>query len=157
MRVDHKNGQNVNICLDYNEIENNFYFMKKWWLKHTFKDKNGNDLEFRGWINTVALDERDFPDMLEGTFWAKSDETTIYNGKQMMDGHFDIGFGEDENYVFGNVYPVYLASGINYNDLSRSNANSILLANEPLPTFPYFATKIEDCLDLEMTYIMKVC
>lgn len=154
--IDHKNEQNVNIHLDYNEIENEFYFIKKWWLKHTFKDKNGNDLEFRGWINTVALDERDFPDMLEGIFWAKSDETTIYNGEQMMEGYFDIGFGEDENYVLGHVYPVYLESGIDYNNISRSNVDSILSANEPLLTFPYFEAKIENCLDLEMTYIIKV-
>ena len=156
IRIDHENGENVNICLDDNETENEFYFIKKWWINHTFKDKNGNDLEFRGWINTVALDERDFPDMLEGTFWAKSDETTIQNGEQMMEGYFDIGFGEDGNYVLGNVYPVYLESGIDYNNLSRSNTNSILSANEPLSPFPYFEAKIEDCLDLEMTYIIKV-
>jgi hypothetical protein len=156
MRIDHENKQNVVKFVNASTAVTAKYFMKKWWLEHNFKDKFGNDLQFRGWINTVALDLDDFPETLSGSFWASKVEENgrLKDGTVGMLGHFDIGFGEDDNYVFGSVYPVYLSKSINYsNNPSREKAELILEACKPLEMYDRFEARIEDCLVLSSTYV----
>lgn len=90
--INHKNGLTIKPI----ETEKcpKKYYLKKWYLKYIFKYKNGNNLEFKGWINTTALNKNYFPETLRSNFWLKANKTTIYKGEQMMSGCFDIGFGE---------------------------------------------------------------
>lgn len=156
MFIHHRNGQNVVQWLDqYPEV----YYMKKWWLEYAFQDAQGRNLQFRGWINTCALNRHDFPETLEGTFWVSKVEENgfLRNGDIGMNGNFDIGFGEENNHVIGSVYPVYLSEGVNFAaSPSREGAEMILKALTPVPRFERFEARIEDCLVLSKTYIDEV-
>ena len=148
MLIHHENKTNVFKKLEVADS----LFMKKWWLEHTFKDSKGRNLQFRGWINTKAISEEDFPEQIEGNFWVSKCEKDS-KGTYRINGHFDIGFGEQDNYVFGSVYPI---ENINYSELNREKAMSILKALEPLDYFDKFEARIEDCLKLNSTYVDKV-
>ena len=155
-KIDHERGRNVLKTIDYAEVEG--YYTKKWWLEKTFKDNEGREVQFRGWINTHALDERDFPDTLEGTFWLEAchdpNDRKIY-GEACFSGCFDFGFGEDNNFVFGNVYPIYLEKGVNWNSQTRAGAENTLRANNAVDSMTWNRVegKIEDCLVPSKTYI----
>lgn len=130
-------------------------FMKKWWLEHTFQ-VDGHRVQFRGWINTTAERKEDFPDMIYGSFWARQDPTLDSDG---MSGRFRLDGDESDegNYVFGSVYPVYLEDGLVFGGVRhRETADMILRANEPIAAYPKFEARIEDCVDLDGTYIVKI-
>lgn len=125
-------------------------YMKKWWLNHTFQI-SGHNVEFRGWINTMAARKEDFPEMIYGTFWAKKDPEGVW-GRFVLD---DKSNGSD-NFVFGQVYPTYLAEGIRYGGVrNMCDTERIIQSAEPLKQFPKFEARIEECVDLGSTYIVK--
>lgn len=154
LTINHVNGKNCNISKEYPKV----YYMKKWWLEHKFLNEEGKVIEFKGWINTIALSKEDFPEVLQGTFWAsKVPENGYYKGNIGMKGRFDIGFGEENNYIIGSCYPSYLLDDIDFqNNPTREKAELILKSNKPLPRFPYFQAKIEDCLIPEKSYITAI-
>ena len=128
--------------------------MKKWWLEHEFR-VDGHKGQFRGWINTTAERKEDFPDMIYGSFWARQGPALDGDG---MSGRFHLdGEESDEgNYVFGSVYPVYLADSVRLNGVrDRKTADLILMANEPLASYPKFEARIEDCVKIDGTYIVE--
>ena len=128
--------------------------MKKWWLDHEFR-VDGHKVQFRGWINTTAERKEDFPDMIYGSFWARQGPALDGDG---MSGRFHLdGEESDEgNYVFGSVYPVYLADSVRLNGVrDRKTADLILMANEPLASYPKFEARIEDCVKIDGTYIVE--
>lgn len=134
-------------------------FMKKWWLEHIFQDEEGRNVEFRGWINTIAERKEDFPDTISGTFWASKDPETngYYNGEVAMNGHFDIdgSTNKDDQFVFGSVYPIYLVEGLNLDGNFRAGAERIIEAQKPVEQYHRFEARIEDCLKLDGTYIIE--
>ena len=128
--------------------------MKKWWLEHEFR-VDGHKVQFRGWINTTAERKEDFPDMIYGSFWARQGPALDGDG---MSGRFHLdGEESDEgNYVFGSVYPVYLADSVRLNGVrDRKTADLILMANEPLASYPKFEARIEYCVKIDGTYIVE--
>ena len=128
--------------------------MKKWWLEHEFR-VDGHKVQFRGWINTTAERKEDFPDMIYGSFWARQGPALDGDG---MSGRFHLdGEESDEgNYVFGSVYPVYRADSVRLNGVrDRKTADLILMANEPLASYPKFEARIEDCVKIDGTYIVE--
>ena len=127
-------------------------FMKKWWLEHEFLVE-GQRVEFHGWINTTAERKEDFPDMLYGTFWASKNPETDGDGMRGM-FHLDGDESEEDGYVFGSVYPVYLLDGFSIDKiLDRETADRLVQATSPMEAFPRFEARIEDCVDKDYTYI----
>lgn len=127
--------------------------MRKWWLERHFKDEQGRHILFRGWINTRALREEDFPDILEGKFWAESVKTK--ENKLSMMGFYDIGFGEkdQDHFVFGHVYPLYYVEGLDsFGKRTRENETNVLKAQEPVE-FKRFEASLEDCIQPQFAYV----
>ena len=93
--------------------------------------------------------------MIYGSFWARQGPALDGDG---MSGRFHLdGEESDEgNYVFGSVYPVYLADSVRLNGVrDRKTADLILMANEPLASYPKFEARIEDCVKIDGTYIVE--
>lgn len=150
-RIHHKKGHNV-----YEELEEypDVFYMKKWWIEHKFKGDNGEDLIFKGWINTNALSKEDFPETLEGTYWVESE---YYNGGIGHNGHFDIGFGEKDNYVLGSVsYDIDSIDFSKYSDRQKAELFVKYLDKKIDFLYPRIDGKLENDIVLRKTYIDTV-
>ena len=125
--------------------------IERWWLGHQC-EMDGHKVEFRGWINTIAERKEDFPEMIKGSFWAQKN-----SGERGMHGYFHLDDGSEGkyNFVCGAVYPIYLKEGI-CGVLNREDAEKIVHANEPLEGYPRFDARIEDCINLDLTYIQEI-
>lgn len=142
MKIHFKNGKPVNEILDTSPDQ---IYRKKWWLEYNFPD----GCQFRGWINTDALSEDDFPETITGTFWACRDKETGQHG------YFDLGLGEDGNWVLGSVYLPEFNIG-EYEMPNPEVMERALRTLQPVKSFERFDTRIEDCLVPEKTYVIPV-
>lgn len=119
-------------------------YLKKWWLETTLPDGR----RFWGFINTEAHDPKDFPETITGTFWTKKSKN-----EQAPRGYFELGDKVyDENFTIGNVYPKEKIKRAE----TLVDTQRFLKQMEPLNEWERIELKIEDCLNLDKTYIMKV-
>lgn len=116
--------------------------MKRWWLRFTTEE----GYRWTGWINTTADKEEDFPELLTGTFWSMRNEEGTW-------GRFELGDKNYEgNYVLGSMAgkEVILAE----HERTLEGYKRLLDSLDDLDTWERVERRIEDCLDLEMTYIL---
>ena len=118
-------------------------FMKKWWLK--FETEEGNC--WSGWINTTAEKRGDFPETLTGTFWTMRDEEGTW-------GEFELGDKNYEgNYVLGSMKGKEVILSEYERDVE--GFRRLIDSLDPLETWEREERRIEDCLNMEMTYITE--
>jgi hypothetical protein len=124
-----------------NEVKEPKRFMKKWWLEVNLPD----GCRWAGWINTVADSKNGLPESIFGTFWAEHLE-----GETGTRGRFDLGDGEEGNYVITAWMkgPAYIPK-----NHSSEEAERYFKAERSLPHWQRIHGRIEECLVLSNTYI----
>lgn len=128
-------------------------YIKKWKVEYVFSDGK----IYRGFLNTFADNEKDFPKELHGSFCAWCDEKGCH-GYFVLDGQTEQEAIENGQYV--------MTSGVRRKPVSvdydnplavafRIGAENILLNNEVIRDFqfPRFDARIEDCLKTDGTYV----
>lgn len=116
-------------------------FLKKWWLE--FMTKDGR--RWSGWINTKAESREDFPKFIKGYFYTEKDEEGCH-------GKFKLNTGETGYVVVNKMCPPeYLPK-----DFSSNEAERYFQSNNALSKWERFDMNIEDCLNLDKTYTIKI-
>lgn len=125
-------------------------FMKKWQLKVILEDGR----RWNGFINTVAEKEEDFPETITGTFWTSCDETGCRGNFELGDGNYTSNYVMTSSMKGKEIEDMYTGDSNDfYNDSKRVEA--FMESQRCLPTWERIERKIEDCLNIEDTYIMK--
>jgi hypothetical protein len=118
--------------------------MKKWWLKKTLADGR----RLAGWINTEAERKECFPEKICGKFWTERDAEGTH-------GTFELDHdNKPDQYTF--VY-VYTASvELNHKMFTGKSTRQYFKSVSPLDTWERTGLRIENCLNLDKTYIDKI-
>ena len=128
-------------------------YIKKWEVEYVFSDGK----IYRGFLNTFADNEEDFPKELHGSFCAWCDEKGCH-GYFVLDGQTEQEAIENGQYVMTSGVCRKPVSVDYDNPLAvafRIGAENILLNNEVIRDFqfPRFDARIEDCLKTDGTYV----
>jgi hypothetical protein len=107
-------------------------YRKKWWLRHVLP----NGQEFNGWICTNHTGKENIPERITGSFWTSSlkDEEGMH-GQFTLDDPSISELNPEWNFVNGRVQE---RSGLVFKDVQ---------------SWEKFEDRIENCLDLEYTYV----
>lgn len=127
-------------------------YMKKWWLEISMPDGK----EWKGWINTIADRKEYFPEKLNGRFWSFKGEGYLGFGSYglfILDGQTEEEAKSKSQYVIGALYPKPYVCRDYY---SYTETKKALDSLNPLPFWNRIEGRIEDCLNLERTYIIEV-